>query len=62
MSRLLSLLDTVPDPLASLRADFNRLVKRMQTSEHAAGVDALFASDSEHLIRQSQPKEGTRDH
>lgn len=39
------------DPLALLRSDLDRLVDLMQTPEHAAGVDALFAADGAELGR-----------
>jgi addiction module HigA family antidote len=38
-----------PDPLAKLRADFDELVARMQTPEHRAGVEALFAASGPEL-------------
>ena len=39
------------DPLALLRSDLDRLVERMQTPEHAAGVAAFFAADGEEIGR-----------
>ena len=33
--------------LAELRGEFAQLVEHMQTLEHAAGVDALFAADGD---------------
>ena len=34
----------VPDPLAALRQDFDRMLAAMQTSAAKTGVDALFAA------------------
>ena len=39
----------IPDPLAALRSDFDRLVERMQTPAHKAAVDALFAASGAEL-------------
>lgn len=37
------------DPLAELRGEFDALVAHMQTPEHQAGVEALFAADGREL-------------
>lgn len=43
-----ALTKAIPDPLESLRADFEAQVARMQTPEHRRAVDSLFgASPSE---------------
>lgn len=52
-----------PDPWAALRDDFDRLVERMQTPAHRAGVDALFAADGEEIaatLAAAHAREGAR--
>ena len=39
----------IPDPLAKLRADLDRLVESMQTPAHKAACDALFAATGTEL-------------
>jgi hypothetical protein len=50
------------DSLALLRADFDALIKRMQTREAKAGVDALFAASGETVgaLAQAQAKRDAR--
>jgi antitoxin Phd len=38
------LVEAAPDPLASLRKEFDQLLAAMQTPKAKAGVDALFAA------------------
>jgi hypothetical protein len=38
------MVEAVPDPLASLRQEFDQLLAAMQTPKAKAGVDALFAA------------------
>jgi len=51
-----------PDPLAALRADFDRLVERMQTPAFKAAVDTLFAATGAELgaIAAAHAREGAR--
>lgn len=39
----------IPDPLESLRGDFEAQLARMQTPEHQSAVNALFAASPEEL-------------
>jgi len=56
------LLDAVPDPLAELRGDFDRLVERMQTPEATAAGDALFAASGADIgaVAAAQAREDPR--
>jgi len=52
-----------PDPLAALREDLDRLVERMQTPAHKAGVDALFAASGKEIaatLAAAHTREGAR--
>lgn len=43
------LIESIPDPLASLRENFDQQLAAMQTSKAKAGVDALFAATPRQL-------------
>ncbi len=45
------LVEASPDPLASLRSQFDRQLAAMQTADAKAGVDALFAATPDELGR-----------
>ena len=45
------LVSRIPDPLESLRGEFDALVEKMQTPRSKKGVDALFAATPEQLGR-----------
>lgn len=44
----------IPDPLESLRADFEAQVARMQTPEHQRAVNSLFAASPAELGAAAQ--------
>ncbi len=43
------LIESIPDPLANLRDQFDQQLAAMQTAKAKAGVDALFASTPRQL-------------
>jgi len=57
-----ALIKSVPDPVAALREDFDRLLQRMQTPEAAAAGDALFAASGAQIgaMATAQARKGAK--